>query len=203
MLHVRPLLLSLCALGLVVFTTACGGTQVTRLDPDEEIDLSGRWNDVDNKRVANEMVPQALQAGWLAAFQARHDRKPAIQLSQVPVISNGDIINTDAFLVAIRNAFINSGKAKVIGTIADAQLTRAVLADQDLNAADDSRKERFQETGTDFILHGKITVQDDMAGRTRIKVYYVDLALTNVQTREQVWAHRKTLKKKVENARFR
>ena len=190
---------------LVLLLGACGptGTQVRRVDPGTDIDLSGNWNAGDNRRVAEWMVESSTQGAWLRRFQEQSDRLPAIQLSRVEVVSSGDIINTTSFLNAIRNAFINSGKATVVATLAEADLTREILADQDLHASDDTRKEQFQETGTDFILHGRITIQDDQAGRRRVKMYYVDLSLTNVQTRQQVWADRKEIMKDVQVGRYR
>ena len=48
---------------LVVLTIAlingCANRKITRVDPNETIDLSGRWNDSDSRLVSEEMIGPA------------------------------------------------------------------------------------------------------------------------------------------------
>jgi len=37
---------------------------VKRISPDQQIDLSGRWNDVDSKLVAQEMIKDVMSRPW-------------------------------------------------------------------------------------------------------------------------------------------
>ena len=43
--------------------------KVSRVDDKQEIDLSGRWNDVDSRLVSEEMVKDGLSRVWLTEKQ--------------------------------------------------------------------------------------------------------------------------------------
>src|SRR5690606_26966965 len=56
--------------GIILLLTvllAAGGCarQVTRMAPEQAIDLSGRWNDVDSRLVADAMVEQSFAGHWV------------------------------------------------------------------------------------------------------------------------------------------
>ena len=67
----------LVATALVFLVQSCFH-QVSRVDPDKEIDLSGKWNDVDSKLTAEAMVEQILGDIWLANFVKKEGKKPVV-----------------------------------------------------------------------------------------------------------------------------
>jgi len=203
MIKTFTLALTCCLASLLV--SGCGGS-VERVDPDETIDLSGEWNDTDSRMVAEEMIADSLSRPWATDFIAGNQgKKPVVRVApqDVRIRTNGDTISKEVFLNDLRRSFINSGRVRVVSTAGEASATRAELADQQEHASEASRKEQKQELGADFILHGEINVQDDVKGRKRLRFYSVDLMLTNVQTREQVWIGNKKLKKLVTGASTR
>ena len=149
------------------------------------------------------MISDSLSFPWLEQFAAKNGRKPVVRLDRVTVRSDGEVINTDIFLNDIRRAFIKSGRVTIVSSAVEADVTRAELRDQDVHASEATRKEAFQETGADFMMHGAINVQNDQEGRQQVRFYSVDLFLTNVQTREQVWPGNKKIKKVVQSSKFR
>lgn len=191
--------------------TSCGGVRTDVVGEDGKIQkkkagevyLSGKWNDSDNKEIAEFFVPKIVGDAAIAKFKENNKRNPVVRLGKVEIVTNGDIINTDGFLNAIRKTMIKAGEVDVVSSDSEAGATRTELKNQDVHASEATRKQAFQETGADFILHGKITVQDDQFERKAIKVYYVDLSLTNVQTRVMVWNENTQRKKFVEGAKFR
>lgn len=201
MRHLAPL----CALVCILLAAGCGKTEIQRVDPDTTIDLTPEWNDVDSRQVADEMIADALSRPWASDHLAETGRKPIVRLApdEVRVRSNGDVINKDIFLNDIRRALINSGRVLVVSSRAEATATRAELAEQQEFATDDTRHQQRQEFGADFILHGTINVQDQEEGRRAVKFYSVDLWLTDVQSRLQVWAGNKKIKKDVTRSRTR
>src|SRR5687768_12906539 len=48
----------------------CNNKRVARIDPNSVTDLSGRWNDVDSRLVANALITQSLSAPWVARHTA-------------------------------------------------------------------------------------------------------------------------------------
>ena len=179
----------------------CGKT-VTRTDQDEVIDLSGKWNDTDSRLVSEEMIADSLDFPWVDQFQKANGKNPTVRLSRVTVRADGEVINTDIFLNDIRRAFIKSGRVDVVSSRDEAEVTREEIEDQQQNASAATTKAARQETGADYMLSGAINVQNDQEGRKAVRFYSVDLFLTDVQSRKQVWAGNKKLKKFVEGAKF-
>ncbi|MEM9177818.1 MAG: hypothetical protein AAGC67_21640, partial [Myxococcota bacterium] len=67
--------LLLVVLGLAV---GCGGTTVKRTDVEEEIDLSGLWNDVDSQKVSQEMIDDSLSRYWIEDWRDRTGDRPTV-----------------------------------------------------------------------------------------------------------------------------
>lgn len=52
-----------------------------RVDVNEQIDLSGSWNDTTTRMVAEEMVNQILTGGWLTDFTSKNPgKKPVVMV---------------------------------------------------------------------------------------------------------------------------
>ncbi|MFW5845314.1 MAG: penicillin-binding protein activator LpoB [Planctomycetota bacterium] len=194
----RIVLIACTALLLV----ACG-TSVTRNDPGQTLDLSGRWNAEDSRRVADTMITEALSNPWHELFQAQKGSKPMVRIGRVQVRSNGDVIDTEIFTNDLRRAFINSGQVGVVASSDEVGATRTEQRDQETHAREETRSEAFQETGADFLLGGTIKVQDDQLDNVVQKFYSVDLILTHIETQEQVWIGNEKIAKVVKNGRFR
>ena len=191
------LLLSLAAVSALAAPMAlvgCGKT-VKREDPNSVRDLSGNWNDVDSKLVAEKLVADSLRSPWADNFTKAKGRIPVVKVGRVTARTNGDAIATEIFTNDMTRAIINSGKADVVAGASDVEQTRAERTDQDKNASEATRKESFQEVGADFLLTGVINVQDDQEGDEKVKFYSVDLKLVEIQTQRQAWLGNEKIKK--------
>jgi penicillin-binding protein activator len=197
----KPIALALIpVLALGAFALpGCGGKTVTRTDSQASKDLSGRWNDVDAKQVANEMISKSLSAGWLERYIGKNGKNPTVQLARVTARADGEVISTDVFMKEIRREFVNSGKVDVVDE--DKESTRKDLEDQAAFA--EKGKEMAKEASSDFLLKGSINVQNDQDGRQSVKFYVVDLELTDIQTRKIVWTERTSIRKEVEQSRWK
>lgn len=196
MKHLSLVVLATLAVGGATLA-GCGKT-VERVDSNTVIDLSGNWNDVDSKQVAEAMIADSLKRPWADDFRAKKNKTPTVKVGRVVVRTDGDVINTEIFTNDLIREYINSGKVDVVASSADTEQTRAERADQDKNATEDTRKEAFQEQGADFLLTGTIGVQNDQEGGKSVKFYSVDLKLTDIQSQRQVWIGNKKIKKFVE-----
>ena len=199
MTRTAPLALVLLAALAVpaVLVTGCGKT-VQRVDQNSVLDLSGNWNDVDSTQTAQAMIADSLSNPWADNFRAKKNKDPTVKVGRVTVRTNGDVVDTDIFTNDLVRAFINSGKVEVVASNSETEQTRAERADQDKNASEATRKESFQEQGSDFLLTGTIGVQDDQDGDKKVKFYSVDLTLTDVQSQRKVWIGNKKIKKFIE-----
>lgn len=176
----------------------CGGTTVTRTGSDGSRDLSGRWNDVDAKNVAADMIEKATSETWAETFKAKNNRNPIVKLGNVVVSANGETISTAIFLKEMRKVFIKSGKVDVKD---DATQGRTELADQAAYA--EKGKEMSKELAPDYLLKGSIDVQNDQAGRESVKYYVVTLELTDVQSGKIIWTDDTKIRKEVEQSRWK
>jgi uncharacterized protein (TIGR02722 family) len=176
----------------------CGETVVTRTSSEGSKDLSGRWNDVDAKKVASDMISKSTEDPWADAFIAKNKRNPIVKLGQVTVRTDGEFVSTAIFLKEIRKVFIKSGKVDVKD---DATQTRTELTDQSGFA--DKPKEMAKELAPDFLLKGSIDVQNDSEGRESVKYYAVNLELTDVQSGRIIWTDDTKIRKEVSQSHYK
>ena len=75
----RGLVLALVVAGM----TACGGTKVSRVGAEKQIDLTDRWNSTDSKQVANQMIEDMLTFPWLGKWNKSHERPPRVIIKTI------------------------------------------------------------------------------------------------------------------------
>ncbi len=195
----RPLLATALLLlpATLALTTGCGQT-VTRTQENAVIDLSGNWNATDSREVADALIADCLTFPWADQFKAKNNRIPVVKVGRVKVVTNGDVVNTEIFTNDLLRALLRSGKAQPVASNSENDQAREERKQQEVHASEDTRKESFQETGTDFLILGTINVQDDQAGGKKQKFYSTDLKMTDVKTQQQVWIGNKKISKLVE-----
>lgn len=180
--------------------TACGGTQVKRVDSNQEIALTDRWNDKDSQLVSEEMINDMLSFPWIRDHRADHGGdKPTVIIQQVRNKSH-EHIAADTFLNDLKRAIIRTGDARFVASNAEREDIRNERADQELNAR--NAKEMGAETAADFALSGSINSFVDQVDGTRVTTYQVDLKLVNMQSNEEVWNGQKKIKKLQEKSSY-
>lgn len=192
----RIILLSLIT--SVLITSSCT-RKVTRVNPDKQIDLSGRWNDVDSKMVADEITKQVLGEKWLSNFSQTHSGKKPVVIVGFVKNSSHEHIEAETFIKNIEIAFINSGLVTLVQGGEKRQEIRGEKADQQDNASQSTMKKWGLEIGADFMMQGDINSIVDSYKRDKVVFYKINLELTNIQTSEVVWIGDKELKKEVRN----
>ena len=101
---------------LAAFVVGCGGgTTVTRLDPAQTTDLSGRWNETDARLVAEEMIGDALSRPWLVSFVERSGNKPVVTVGTIRNMTN-EHIDTEIFTTDFERELINAGSVRFVGS---------------------------------------------------------------------------------------
>jgi uncharacterized protein (TIGR02722 family) len=189
--------------------TVSGGcaTQVTRISPDQQIDLSGHWNDVDSRQVADAMVRQSFQADYGASWatqymQAHGGRRPTVIVGSIRNRSM-DHIPVETFVRDLERAYLGSGQVQVVASADERQEVRDERMDQQENAAADTRARLARENGAQYMLQGDISQIDDREGGRRVVYYQVDMTLIDLETNAKAWTGQHRIKKFVEQPRFR
>ena len=180
-----------------VFFSACT-RQVTRLSPDQQVDLSGRWNDADSKLVANEMIKDVINRNWIGDFRQVQDKKPVIIVGFVRNKS-AEHIEPDVFIKDIEREFINTGLVRVVSNQEFREKLREERAEQGDFASPETQASWGKELGADFMMFGVINSVIDSYKKEKIVNYKVNLELTSIETNEKVWLGDKEIKKYIKN----
>lgn len=201
-MSLKSLIAGFLSLGVVAVLMSGCGQKVTRVGLEEQIDLSGNWNDTDSRLVSQEMIGDMLKQRWLSAHTSRTGKEPVVTVGSLRNLSH-EHINMNTFIADIQRAMINSGEIEFVASQGDRAEIREERRQQDVHAREDTRKAMGQEIGADFVLTGTINTIVDTEGKTAVKYYQVDLTLTSVADNRMVWIGQKKIRKLVERARVR
>lgn len=94
------------AVVVISLTTSCKKRNVSRINPDKEIDLSGRWNDVDSKLVAEDIIKQALGGTWLSDFKAKNGGNKPVVIAGMVTNKSHEHIEAETFVKDLEKSFI-------------------------------------------------------------------------------------------------
>lgn len=188
----------LMGLTLSLLLSSCITRQVQRVSPDQQIDISGRWNSTDSKITAESMINQILMQSWLEDFQKGNNRKPVLVVGLVSNKSH-EHIESDIFISDLEKTFIGTGKVRLVQAGDKREELRSERAGQQDYASKETIKKWGQELGADFILQGSVNSIVDGFNKEKVLFYKVTLQLTNVETNEVVWMGDKEIKKYIRN----
>lgn len=173
--------------------------KVSRIDPSEQVDISGRWNNTDSRFVAEEMTKTILGSRWLTDHMAaKGGERPVVIVGFVSNKSH-EHIEAETFVKDVESSFISSQRVRLVQGGKKREELRAEKADQQSNASVSSMKKFGLEQGADYILQGSINSIVDSHKRKKVVYYQVNLELTNIETNEVVWIGEKKIAKYVKN----
>lgn len=176
----------------------CSQRKVTRINPNEQTDVSGRWNDSDNKIVANDMIKDVMEKPWRKEFETKMNRKPVVIVGRIKN-NTSEFIDPVAIVKEIERSFVNTGNVRVVSTADERKEIRDERDDQQTFASEESRKKWGREKGADYMLNGVIYSVVDQYGKQKVVAYQVDFELTDLETNEKVWIGQSKIKKEVRN----
>jgi hypothetical protein len=162
---------------LAVSIVGCAGTRVSRVDSDQEIALSDRWNDKDSQLVAEEMIADMLSFPWARDFELKNNNRPTIIIQRIANKSH-EHIAIETFVNDIKRSIIRSGRADFVAGGDERKAIRDERQDQELNAA--QAKEQGQEQAADFAISGSLNSIVDQVGGDRVTFYQVDMKLIDI-----------------------
>jgi len=194
----------LAALGFAGLGSGCaGGKQVTRVDTNSTIDLSGNWNDTDSRLTADEMIQDSLnKSSWSNDHMQRSGDKPTVIVGTIRNQTTEHIAVT-TFIGDIERAFVNSGRVRVVATAEEREQLRDERADQGKYASDETIKKFGLEHGADFMLIGTISTIIDHEQGEEVRFYQTDLSLVDIQTNEKIWIGQHQIKKYVGRTKYK
>jgi len=185
---------------LVMHFSSCNPRrEVQRINTDQQVDLSGRWNDTDSRMVADALMEQVLNERWLEEYtQQNHGARPILIVGLIRNKSH-EHINAETFIKDIERSIIKDGSARLVQAGSKREDLRRERADQQDFASSATAKQWGLELGADFMLQGTINSIVDSYRKEKIVYYQVNLELSNLETNEIVWIGEKKIKKYITN----
>ena len=183
----------LCAAMMTGFGCS-GGKQVTRIDPNETVDLSGRWNDTDSRLVSEEMIADCMSRPWKSNHMKKTGKNPIIIVGTIRNKTT-EHIAVGTFIGDIERAFINSGEAEMVASAEEREEIRGERADQQQNSSEETMKQWGREHGADYMLGGVINSIEDSEGGKATVTYQIDMNLIDLESNVKVWQGQKKIKK--------
>lgn len=177
--------------------TSCA-RKVTRIDPGEQIDLSGRWNNTDSRLAAEQLTSQILTERWLEDHNKEKNERPTVIVGMITNKSH-EHIDAETFTKDIEQAFVRTSTVRLVQGGEKRAAIRAERADQQSNATTNTMKQFGMERGADYMLQGNISSIVDSQKRQKVVYYQINLELTNLETNEIVWIGDKKIAKYVKN----
>ncbi|MEO8404463.1 MAG: penicillin-binding protein activator LpoB [Chitinophagaceae bacterium] len=194
----KKAILLIAVFGGVLFISSCS-RQVTRIDPAEQVDISGRWNNTDSRLVAEDMTNTILGSHWISDhMSSKSGQRPVVIVGFVTNKSH-EHIDAETFVKDVENSFVTTQKVRLVQGGKKREELRAEKADQQTNSSQSSMKKFGLEQGADYILQGSINSIVDSHKRKKVVYYQANLELTNIETNEVVWIGEKKIAKYVKN----
>ncbi len=189
-------------LSLAFVFSSCATMSVKRVDESTITDLSGRWNDTDSQLVAEKLVDDMLNGGWLRRYLKSSGKEPRVIVGTIANKSD-EHISVVTFVKDLERALTNSGDVRFVASKTEREEIREERADMQEYASDASRKKFKKETAADFMLKGVLTSIPDERGGTKAVYYQIDAELFDLETNEKVWVGQKKIKKLIERPGFK
>lgn len=182
--------------------SGCASTKVERVDVDEQIDLSGDWNDYDAMLVSQEMIKDCLSRPWIHDFVKKEGSDPVVIVGNIRNRTN-EHINSQVFVKYLERELLNSGKVTFVASAIERGGIRDEREDQAKGFTDpDTMAEIGKEHGADYMLIGTVNSVIDQVKRKSVNYYQVNLELVDMSTNKKVWIGQKEIKKYVQKPRM-
>jgi hypothetical protein len=183
---------------LIIATLASCSRSVTRVDPSEQIDLSGRWNDSDSRLVAEEVVKEFLESVRYREFAGELGKRPAIIVGYVQN-KTSEHIDAENYIKKFELEIFNSGLADLVESGEFRERLREERAEQQQFASEETAAMWGKEYGADLMLFGTMTSETDTYNKKKVINYITTLYLTDIETNKRVWYGQKEIKKYITN----
>lgn len=186
---------------LFMFVLSSCSTTVQRIDTSTIKDLSGRWNDADAQLVAEQIVDDMLNGGWLKKYIKKYGREPRIIVGTIKNKTD-EHIEIDVFRKDIEKELTNSGEVVFVASKDEREEIRDERTDMQEYASDSTKKKFKQELAADFMMKGVLTSVIDEKGGEKVIYYQCDMELFDLETNAKVWVGQKKIKKYISKPGF-
>lgn len=176
---------------LVLILAGCSSSpSVKRVAEEEQIDLSGYWNDTDVRIVCDNLVSDCLNSPVVSKRLTEYE----VKNGSLPVVIVGQFRNTsdehiDVSVISKRMeaALLNSGKVDFVASSSERNDLRQERIEQQSWASEETAKALANEIGADFMLIGSVKTVVDQIDRKAVRNYFVYAEMIEIETGKKIW----------------
>jgi len=179
-----------------LLVVSCQSRKVSRIDPSTQVDLSGRWNDTDSRKVADQIIYDLFDSDLFKTYTKDLGRKPVIIMGLIRN-KTSEHIDAENFVKKFEVVIHNSGAADIVESDEFRDKLRVERTQQQDFAA--TTKNFGKELGADLMLFGEMTSETDTYNNKRVVNYITTVFLTDIETSKRVWYGQNEIKKFVKN----
>jgi penicillin-binding protein activator len=183
---------------VVLVLASCQTRKVTRIDPSTQVDLSGRWNDTDSRKVADQIIYDLFESDKFKSYAKDLGRKPVIIMGLIRN-KTSEHIDADNFVKKFEVVIHNSNVADIVESDEFRDKLRVERTQQQDFADPATAKQFGKELGADLMLFGEMTSETDVFNNRRVVNYVTTVFLTDIETGKRVWYGQNEIKKFVKN----
>ncbi|MEK6782152.1 MAG: penicillin-binding protein activator LpoB [Bacteroidota bacterium] len=188
----------LITITLLFIFSSCSQRTVSRINPAEEVNLSGRWNDTDSRLVADKMTTDLLASEKYKEYAGALGKKPAIIMGTLRNRTS-EHIDAATYVKKFEVAIFNSGVAELVESDEQRDKLRLERVQQQDFSDPSTIAEWGKEVGADLMLFGEMTSETDVYNNKRVVNYITTLFLTDMETNKRVWYGQHEIKKFIKN----
>jgi len=181
---------------VILLLSACSSTNVKRVNAEEQIDLSGYWNDIDVRIVCDALIKDCINSQRVDREIKSRQKTPIVIVGSFRNESS-EQIDTAIISSTMEASIFNSGKLSFVASGDVRNEIRIERQDQQSNSSASTVTALRNETGADFMLTGAVRSIVDRDDNRTVRTYYVTAELTSIETNERLWMGQNNQIKKV------
>jgi len=175
-----------------LFFGCYSSSNVRRVNPDAQIDLSGRWNVTDYKIVSGSLINSCLESPrvnqFIQQYSSQHNGMLPACLVDRFANDTPEHIDTNMLAEELKSAIINSGKMDFVAAGDTLSAIRNERQDQQTFASEETTSAMANETGAALLLTGRLMYIGDRAGDLTDRYYVANAELTDIERRVIIWS---------------
>ncbi len=188
------LLVALVAIMTLATLSSCGPKAYVKGEYDDverENNLNDQWSETDMQKVVADLV--ASMNGSASIAQAK--RPPVLMVTKLQNKTD-EHIDTQSIMDMVRVEIARTGKVSFVDKEAREDVADEYNYQNSGMVSSETKKGPGGQTGSDFILNGRLDSIVQAVGKDKTVYYKVTLNLTNLKTNVIAWSDYKQLRKK-------
>lgn len=190
----NPLLVMFLAVLTLAVVSGCGPKAYVKGEYDDverENNLNDQWSETDMQKVVAELV-----AGMNASASIAQAKRPPVLMVTKLQNKTDEHIDTQNIMDMVRVEIARTGKVSFVDKEAREDVADEYNYQNSGMVSSETKKGPGGQTGSDYILNGRLDSIVQAVGKDKTVYYKVTLNLTNLKTNVIAWSDYKQLRKK-------